>query len=175
MFVLGMGLLLSWLMVFILSWMSLACCSAISTKFPPWGTITTWAELNWAPGQDISSQYLHEPRKIVDIYRTHFCWCRVAVKLISVHTSTGPCGGTELHLEHECTPRQWEGRISLLLPAYLYGPPPPSLFIFFYLFHPSIHNTVRRLSCSSTFLPRWNPIKLGFVCKAAIQIFPAFF
>lgn len=110
----------------------------------------------------------------MEIYRPHFCWCRPAVKPISVHTSTGPCGRMEMHLEHELSTMRGKNFPSLSrLPlwASVFHVP----FIFFYHSNDSILNTVRRFSRSPTFLPHWDPIKLGFVCKAAIETFPAFF
>lgn len=168
-----MGLLRSWLMYLSCHVPSTFYCT-FEPNIPLGGAIKTSSELNWDPGQDISSQYLHEPRETMEIYRPHFCWCRPAVKPISVHTSTGPCGGMEMHLEHELSTTRGTNFLSssrLPLWASVFRVP----FIFFYHSNDSILNTVRRLSHSPTFLPHWDPIKLGFVFKAAIETFPALF
>lgn len=126
-------------------------------------------ELNWEPGEDIR---YHELRKTLEIYTPCFCWCRPSVKLISVCTNRGEeerkCIRASAHASTMSRNFPFSASLPLWVSFFLL------LFIFFYVSQSSVLNTLRRLSCSPTFLPHWSPIKLGFLYKAAIQNLPSF-
>lgn len=129
------------------------------------------------PSQDISSQYLHGASETSAIYRPCFCWYSPAVKIIRVHTNTGPSGGTETHTEQaHYTPRERGGRIESPLPTSVYFSWPLVLFFpgclsFPCLSHPSILHAIQRLSCFPPLPRRQTPSSWDLCGKLSFKTF----
>lgn len=103
------------------------------------------------PSQDISSQYLHEASETSAIYRPCFCWCSLAVRIISVCTQTPVLLEEGKHTQSRRTAHpETERRKELNLSLCFFRP----LVLFFSgclslpcLSHPSILRAIQRLSC----------------------------